>query len=373
MLFVRYYYILVYGNQQAILATQSTGVKMSYQPKLTDPRVQRRVIAGVRAVEKYVKPNQVYTISQSQRAKWFGMISNPLSVWLDQQLLETVDPYFNMSTGQCKKYRLNESAFANLKSQLGLESYTPSTEIQQQIESGNFEYNEKSDRWYSEAQYIPSKIRGKLLANAGYRYKYDIEAAAPTILLQRAQQIRPDFQAPALQQYIQDRTQVRNQIAAEASATQDQVKLVLNAVLQGSFLSTHSTSKLFDVLNQDYALVSRLKLSTTLQELKTDIKRLWQCLRNEFEREYFEDKNGTKRCRKLSARTKSAYYRKYENEVAKVIQRVLKKQKSRYLWIHDGWQSDQMTDPNELQTQIRRKTGFVVRIDYEVYQDDETQ
>ena len=116
-------------------------------------------------------------------------------------------------------------------------------------------------------------------------------------------------------------------------------------------------------------MVSRLKLSTTLQELKTDIKRLWQCLRDEFEREYFQDKNGNTRCRKLSARTKSAYYRKFEKEIATIIKRSLRKQKSRFLWIHDGWQSDQMTDISELRAQVRRTTGFVIDIDWEIYEN----
>jgi hypothetical protein len=207
------------------------------------------------------------------------------------------------------------------------------------------------------------------LANAGYRYKYDIEAAAPTILLQRAQQICPDFQAPALQAYIDDRTTTRSQIATESNSTVDHVKLVLNAVLQGSVLSTHSTSKLFDVLNHDYALIGRLKTSQTLNDLRDDIKRLWQCLRDEFPREQFSDKNGCMRTRKLSARQKSAYYRKFENEVARVIQKSLRRQKLRFLWVHDGWQCDKAVDPNELVQRVRRQTGFVIKLDCGVFED----
>jgi hypothetical protein len=343
---------------------------MSYQPKLTDPRIRRRAVKAIESVERYLKPCQVYSIAQSQRTAWFGVLSNPVSRWLDEFLLETADPYFNMNTGQCIKYRLRDQNLQQLKTDLGLSStYTPTAQIQTEIDTGEFEYQLKSDRWYTTAQFIPSKIRGNLLANAGYRYKYDIEAAAPTILLQRAQQINCDFQAPSLQQYITDRTAVRQQIATEANCTTDQIKLVLNAVLQGSILSTHSTCKLFDVLNQDYALVARLKSSVTLNNLRDDIKRLWQCLRDEFPREYITDKNGCTRARKLTAREKSAYYRKFENEVAQVIKKSLRKQKLRFLWVHDGWQCDNMVDPNAIQQQVRRQTGFVIKLDWETYED----
>jgi hypothetical protein len=123
------------------------------------------------------------------------------------------------------------------------------------------------------------------------------------------------------------------------------------------------------VLNQDYALVARLKSSVTLNNLRDDIKRLWQCLRDEFPREYITDKNGCTRARKLTAREKSAYYRKFENEVAQVIKKSLRKQKLRFLWVHDGWQCDNMVDPNAIQQQVRRQTGFVIKLDWETYED----
>lgn len=343
---------------------------MTYSPNLRDPRNIRRITAAIQAIERYVKPNQVYTIAQSQRRAWFGNLSNPLSRWIDQHLLEVVDPYFNMATGQCIKYRLREQNLNQLKSDIGICTlYTPPVEIQQQIESGAFEYELKSDRWFAAAQFIASGIRGPLLANAGYRYAYDIEAAAATLLLQRARQISPGFEAAHLDAYIQDRNAIRNQIALEATTSTDTVKLVINAVLQGSILSTHSSSKLFDALNQDYALVQRLKSSQTLTAIRTDIKMMWQCLRDQLPREYITDKKGCERLRKLSARDKSAYYRSYENQVAQVIKRYLKQKKLRFLWVHDGWQCDKAIDPVELCARVRQQTGFVIKLDCGVFED----
>ena len=343
---------------------------LTYTPNFRDPRNRRRAVAAIQAIEQYVKPHQVYSIAQSQRRAWFGTLSNPLSNWLDSHLLETADPHWNMMTGQCIKYRLREQNLHELKQDLGITStYTPTPEVQTQIDTGDFEYELKSDRWFTTAQFIPSKIRGPLLANAGYRYAYDIEAAAPTMLLQRAQQCKSGFEAPALQAYIDDRTASRTQIAAEASCTTDQIKAVMNSLLQGSIISTWSSNKLFCALNHDYALIERLKQSPSLTAIRSDIKRLWQCLRGEFPREVVTYNNGSKRSNKLTGKQKSAYYRQFENEVARVIQKSLRKQKMRFLWVHDGWQCDQAIDPVELTQQVRRQTGFVIKLDWAVYED----
>lgn len=343
---------------------------MSYIPNFGDPRIQKRITAAITAVERCVKPHQVYSIAQSQRRAWFGTLSNPLSHWLDLHLLETANPHWNMATGQCIKYRLREQNLHKLKQELGITStYTPTPEVLTQIVTGDFEYKLKSDRWFTSAQFIPSKIRGPLLANAGYRYAYDIEAAAPTMLLQRAQQCQPGFIAPSLQAYIDDRTASRTQIATEASCTTDQIKAVMNSLLQGSIISSWSNNKLFCALNYDYALIDRLKQSQSLIAIRFDIKRLWQCLRDEFPREPMIYNNGSMRTRRLSAKQKSAYYRQFENEVARVIQKSLRKQKTRFLWVHDGWQCDQAIDPVALIQQVKRQTGFVIKLDWAVYED----
>lgn len=343
---------------------------MTYTPNFGDPRTQRRIAAAVTAIQRHIKPGRVYAIAQSQRRTWFGNLSNPLSSWLDQNLLEVADPYFNMSTGQCIKYRLRDQDLVNLMTQTGItNTYEPSSDVQQQIQTGDFDYDLKSDRWYTAAQFIPSHIRGPLLANAGYRYAYDIEAAAPTLLLQQAQHVRPDFCAPGLTAYIQDRNTVRDQIAQQTTTSSDIVKQVINAVLQGSILSTHSSSKLFDALNQDYGLVQRLRTSHTLTAIRKDISVVWQCLRDQFPRDYITTSSGSKRLCRLTARQKSSYYRLLEKQVATTIKKYLKQQGVRHLWVHDGWQCDKAIDPVELCARVRQQTGFVIQLDCAVFED----
>jgi len=343
---------------------------MSYTPNFKNQAVKNRIQKCVEFVDSHIKSGETKQISKVLLEQYFSNCSRQPSKWIYNFLLEVVDPHYNMSIGKCKIYRKRPGAVKELRRLAGLsDEYVPSAELQQQIDTGEFEYSEKSDRWYSTAQYISSERRSRLLANNGYKHSYDIKAAAPAILFQRARQVNRDFQAPALENYIKNRSQVRQQIAREADTTPDVVKDVINSLLQGSILTTFSTSKLFQKLNSDYQLVQRFKQSETLNSLRADLRDLWKCLRDEFERTYYFDCNNRKRTHRLSARDKSAYYRKFENEVARVIQRYLNKHSVRFLWVHDGWQCDKAIDPNELCARVRQQTGFVIELDWTMYED----
>lgn len=342
---------------------------MSYQPDFNRHDVLARTKKCTEFVESHLKNNESRQISKMLLQQQFGNTSRPLGAWLRNFLLEVVDPYYNMNTGRCITYRQRPGAVDELRALAGVSSeYVPTDELQQQILTGEFDYQEKSDRWYSTAQYIPSERRHRLLARNGYRYAYDIQAAAPSLLFQRAQQINPEFRAPDLEYYINNRSQVRHQIAQEASTTVDVVKDVVNSLLQGSLLTTFSMSKLFQKLNRDYSLVLRLRQSATLAALRSDIAALWKCLRNEFTRTHIIDRHGRKRTRKLSSMEKASYYRQLEKQVARVIHRYLKKHSVRFLWVHDGWQCDQAIDPVELSARVRQQTGFVIKLDWTMHE-----
>lgn len=343
---------------------------MNYQPNFRNQAVRNRIQKCVEFVDSHIKAGETKQISKVLLEQHFSNCSRQPSKWIHNFLLEVVDPHYNMNIGKCKIYRRRPGAVEELRRLAGLsDEYVPNTALQQQIDTGEFEYCEKSDRWYSAAQFIPSQRRSRLLANNGYLNAYDIEAAAPTILFQRAQQVNRDFQAPALEYYINNRSQVRQQIADEANTTPDIVKDVITSLLQGSFLTTFSMSKLYQRLNSDYHLVQRLKQSTTLTSLRSDISCLWKCLRNEFTKTYIVDKNGKTRTKKLSSVDKASYYRKLENEIARVIQRYLRKHSVRFLWVHDGWQCDKAIDPVELCSRVRQKTGYMIKLEWTMYEE----
>jgi hypothetical protein len=237
------------------------------------------------------------------------------------------------------------------------------------MQSGEFDYKEKSNRLFTSAQFIPRKIRDSVLNNQGYRYHYDIEAAAPRMLLQRAQYINPDISLPHLEDYIENRSLRRREIAQSCRISKDQVKTVINAVLQGSHISKYKDSKLFMALNQDYDAITRLQNDTITQNIVNDIKSLWKTLKSEFPERTMTDVRGITRRLRITSKQKSSYYRELEDQVGKIIRKLLKKDSVRYLWIHDGWRCDKAIDPGMIESEVRRKTGLVIKLEWAIYED----
>lgn len=344
---------------------------MTYAPNFQDPRIQRAARKALTFVELYTKSTDVSWISVKEIYRHFGNTTRPLGRWLKQQLLTVKDDYYNIATGQCKRYTKNSQGVQLVKELLNDPDFEPqlSQELRDQIESGDFAYEEKSHRLFNPVQFIPKRLRNSILHNKGYRYHYDIVAAAPNLLRQRALQLNPGLKTPALDQYLARRTQIRQQIAQQCQITENQAKTVVNALLQGGVISSWSTNKIFQELNYDYDAIKRLNNNEFICELKQDIREIWQSLRSEFPVRYLTDKSGKTRRRRLSGREKSELYRELESSVGVVIRRYLKKNKCKSLWIHDGWACDKAVDPNQIVQEVRRQTGFVIELDWTIYED----
>jgi hypothetical protein len=344
---------------------------MIYQPNFNDSRVKSTALKALNFVELYTKSNNISWITYKELFKHFGNTNRPLGKWLVATLLVTRDPYYNGLTGQCKKYSKNAEGCEQVKCLLGLKDFIPSIdpELEQQLDSGEIQYEEKSDRSFSPIQFIPKRYRNSILNNKGYRYHYDIEAAAPTLLVQRALQLNPNLDIPTLQYYISNRSQVRKEIAKACEISEDKVKAVINAILQGSHITCYSQSQIFALLDFDYDAVKRLKMNETMISLKDDIKSLWVSLRDEFSVRYLTDRNGKQRRARLSAKEKSGYYRLLEKSVGDIIRKTLTKNKIKYVWIHDGWTCDKVIDPMLIVTKVRQQTGYVIKLDWTIYED----
>jgi hypothetical protein len=342
-----------------------------YKPNFKDSRVSNTATRALNFVELYTKANQVSWITTSQLYKHFGNTHRPLGKWLFNKLLVVRDPYYNGLTGQCKKYSKNVVGVAELKQLLNCPDFKPSidAELDQQLVSGTIVYQEKSNRLFNPLQYIPKVIRNDILANRGYRYHYDIKAAAPRLLYQRAQQLSPNLKLHHLDEFINNRSEIRQQIAKQCEITEDQAKTVINALLQGGVISSWISNKIFQDLHYNYDAIIKLKNNTTVISLKQDIKSLWVVLREELPVRYITDKNGKTRKRRVSGSDKSELYRRLEKDIGVVIQRLLKKHSLRYLWIHDGWVCDEVIDPSVIVTEVRIKTDYLIELDWTIYEE----
>jgi len=344
---------------------------MNYEPNFNDPRVQRTIKKSLNYVALYLKSNKTCWISRNEIYRHFGNTSRPLGRWLKDQLLIVADDYFNMNTGICKKYCRNEVNFQQLYRQLGMKDslLTLSPELEQQLETGDFEYTEKSNRSHNTLQYVPKQVRGRVLANRGYQYHYDIEAAAPTLLIQRAHRLDPNLDLKHLEYYVNNRSQIRSVVALECNIKETQVKTLINALLQGAYITSWQGSKVFQELDYNYNSVINLKHNPTVQDIQQDIRHMWQVLKKEFPKEMITTLRGQVRAKRLSARDKSGLYRQLEAEVGEVIRRLLKKRKIKCLWIHDGWCSNGFIDPLDVEQEVRRTTGYSIKLEWNKYED----
>lgn len=343
---------------------------MTYKPNFNDTRVVNRIKKSINFVELYTNPKKVSSISSTQLYKYLGNTSKPLGKYLMDNLLVVVDRYYNAETHVCRKYRQNSNGVHLLKQAVGLESFIPelNDELNQQLDSGEIIYTEKSNRIYSPLQFIPKRIRGPLLDNKGYRYNYDIKAAAPTLLFQEAKKLNPDLNLSHLEHYINNRSQVRNQLAIECEITEDQVKFVINALLNGATISHWSQNKIFCELNCNHNSIIRLKNNITLIGISLDIKSMWKELKVKFPQRNVTDKRGITKSKRLTGRDKSSFYREIEEQVRDVIRRELKKQKIKHLWIHDGWCCDKVIDPVVIQSQVKRELNYSIELDWGIYE-----
>lgn len=344
---------------------------MTYTPNFNDPRIRNRCQQAIAFVERYVVPHQECSIARTQLYRYLGNTSRPLGNYLLAQLLEVTDPYYNFETGRTKRYRINRQGLTEIRQAIGQSTAAVAitAELEQQLNSGSIEYQEKSDRLYNTLQYIPRQQRNQLLNDHGYRYHYDIQAAAPCLLLQRAQNKKPLLQLPNLSRYIANRSLIREIIAQECLISQEQVKTAINAVLQGGILTTYNQSQLFRALDYSYPAVAALRSCQEFVAIRDDIRLMWQALRDQFPTRTTTTRSGlTKRVR-VSAREKSQMYRELENQVGRAIRRLLKKKSVRALWIHDGWVCDEIVDPDEIVREVRKQTGYWIQLDWTKYED----
>lgn len=358
------------GFVQTLTELTLGDIMTKYQPNFSHARVIATAKRALSFVALYTRPNSRVWISRNELYKHFGNTSRPLGKYLKQLLLVEADKYYNPITGTCKKYTQNKLGVNQLQQLLGLEqSYQLTPELEQQLETGEFEYDEKSNRLYNPLQFVTKQVRGSILANRGYRYHYDIEAAAPTLLIQRAKQLDPSLELPNLEYYTQNRSQVRDQISSATGINNQQVKTVINALLQGSKLSVWQGNQLYKELDYSYYAMNSLKENAVLGLIREDIRLMWKTLKQDFPQRYMINCNGKTISQRLSAKDKSGLYRELEDQVGKIIRKLLKKRKIQHLWIHDGWCCNGFINPDDVVDEVRRTTGYSLKLEWNKYED----
>lgn len=361
----------------------------TYEPNFNDPRVIRRCRKAIGFTKALISSTKPTAMSSVFIDKHFGSLNHRLSKYLRDLLLVCVDDSYNMDTGECKKYIYSVNGMNFLINSLSLKksekslnhlslTILPSLALlqeeainwanetyEQQLNSLEFEYEEKSHRLFNPIQSIRSETRIELLATRGLSHQYDIVCAAPTLLYQYSFQV-PDATGEVLEtleHYLENRNQIRDKLAVEAEITRKQSKQIINALFAGAHLSTYHNSALYKLINQDKAKMMFLKQNAYLTALRMDIKTMWDVIKPSHPCEYFITRTGKKRKRPFNAKAKWNIYFRLERKIIEEVKSYMNEINSHYFLEHDGFTSQKDIDAEDLSLYVKLNTGFDLTFD----------
>ena len=347
-----------------------------YQPPFNRPQTMRRCKLALGFACGVMSETKSHPWHSRYIDKYFGMSSRPLSKWLRKTLLICTDEFYRFNIpgekGICKKYILNVEGVRFLKEALNLSNihYYPivtalaQVDHKQELDSGNFTYDDKSNRLWHPLQRYRKEYRTNILAESGYTHDYDIECSAPTLIHQYAQQLGLDEYLFALRRYLNDRTAVRDELSQGLELDPGVVKEIVNALFCGATISTNKDhSDIYHILNGDLARIEYLKQNEFIKELVSDIKTCWTYIRPHMQKRT-RVVNGKERLLPLNARQKWNVYFELERVVLNSVRTYLDERSIKYFLIHDGWTCNREVDREELGNYVRDTTGYEIKFDY---------
>ena len=347
---------------------------MSYKPNFNDPRVIDRCKLALGFACGVMSETKSHPWSSRYIDKFFGKSNNPLSSYLRKTLLICTDEYYRYNSDEknkCKEYRLNVEGVGFLREALktnNIQTYPSVLQVaqsdhKQELETGNFTYNDKSNRLWHPLQSYRKQYRTQILADAGYTHDYDIECAAPTLIHQYAQKCGMDEYLFALRKYLANRTAIRAELALGIELEPKAVKEIINALFAGAVISKNTESDIYHILDGDLSRIEYLKQNEFIKELVSDIKTCWTYIRPHMQKRTREV-NGRERLLPLNSRQKWNVYFELERVVLNSVRTYLDEKSIRYFLMHDGWTCNREINREELGDYVRCSTGYDIQFEY---------
>jgi hypothetical protein len=351
---------------------------MAYHPDFRKSAVRRRAQTALIFVLAFVSPTRPKPLAQVLLAKHLGQAQTPVFRWLKKQLLIVHSNQWNMSTGQCKTYVSNLTGIAYIKGLLKIDPTDPQLESQYVIDQlkhdwapalarNEIVYNDSSNRLWHPLQSVKKQYKYPFFAQQGLQFHYDIETAAPRLLVQRARETDPDCKwFDTIDQYINNKQHTRTRIAQECQVDDHTVKVIINALLCGAKLTRRSDSSIYHLINNDPARMIWLQQDPWIQNFRQDITRMWASIFKNESRTYTTIRSGrlagVQRARPWTTRQKWAIYFQEERAVLNAVESYMKRRNIRCFLEHDGWYADQWIDRDQLRAHIEKRTRRRVQI-----------
>jgi len=326
-----------------------------YTPNFNDPRVIRRCKRSLGFLASHLHPTKPKLYARDALDRYLGKSSNPLSAYIRSKTLICVDSHYNMETGKPKRYTLDLNGFDEIQTAIGEGSVDPKTVAARAmldihgdtIRSGKFKYKDKSHRRWNEIQNISSEIRSIVFHDCGYSWNYDIENAAPTLLLQLAKQSGLKRTLHTIEDLLVNKTQRRQELAKRIGCDTKTAKKLISAKLAGATLRWNNSLHVY-TLNRNNLQFQRLIDDRWFKMLSEDLKYMWQYIKADTPYD------------RLTSRQKWGIYFSLERKIIDSCEKLLRKHNCHYFLEHDGFRTNKYIDPHEFKLHVKKHTGYNV-------------
>jgi hypothetical protein len=367
---------------------------MNYQPNTNDPRVLKRIKHAYGYARGVFHETEATPRSQAAIDKRFGKHSHELSKWLRHTLLICVDHHYSQAAGISKKYVLNKEGAEHIRSVLQgnapkafdaaeyarIKPYIGNApmfdeqvvmacaerDFGDELNSLEFVYEDKSNRLWNGIQCIRKQYKEKLLAHKGLKHHYDIQACAPTLLLQHSQHMGNDEYLFEINNYLKHKAAYRQHLSEEVEIEVSKSKLIVNALFCGAKLGLNAQFMLTGVLDNDPARVIYARQLT--EQLRADVKTMWSYITPSMPRR----RGCTGKLIAVQPKQKWARYFDLERQVLDAVRMYLQQTGNRHFLEHDGWATEYEVDQAALLAFVKKTTGFTINLDYACKSDSES-
>ena len=387
-----------------------------YKPNFKDPRVKARIKKAV-GFTCAVMGDKPHEWSTRYIDKYLGRQETDLGKWLRRYLIVNVSDRYSKDTHECKQYIINrdgvryvlnilqnnvcdsfvewqysyrqkmceiiegdvdevdesESLVINTNppllspsvqqvatNQVAIQWATE--EFADELATLEFKYEDKSYRLWHHLQNVKKECRSIVLANAGLKHQYDIQCCAPTLIHQYAQKCDMDLYLFALRKYLNNRKQVRQEIADYVGIHVDTAKEIVNALFAGARIANSDDTAIYKMLSGNIKQINKLKEMQYITDLRADIKICWEYIKPFTYHDTIVDKAGRTRKLPMSSKQKWNIYFQQERVVLDCVNRYLRESNRKCFLEHDGWTCNEL-DVEELREYILENTGYKIQID----------
>ncbi|TYC48756.1 hypothetical protein ETQ85_25770, partial [Zoogloea oleivorans] len=216
--------------------------KKNYKPNFVDKRVRERIEKALFGTVVNLSLKKSKPWSHEAIKYFYG--KNDLGNWLRENLLICTDDLYVPDTTKLKEWTYDPAVYTYLRKVLrgdrvpSFETYIKknpkrvmyetkkdvvfdNTLINElvmrsygkELKAMEFDYNDKSQRLWHPLQNIKKIHKKTIFARHGLLYNYDVEACAPTVLLQLAKHRGLDVYTPAMDLMLSEKKKVRQYLA----------------------------------------------------------------------------------------------------------------------------------------------------------------